>query len=100
MFVTLEISSCQVFVFVNLGLVEMKQVLNWFYSLLPPGVYGLFYYSGHGFHVANTSYLMPVDITSAYPDANNCIGSNSIAHHMQKTRCRAVLVLDCCRVIQ
>ncbi|CAI8013626.1 Mucosa-associated lymphoid tissue lymphoma translocation protein 1 [Geodia barretti] len=90
----------EVFVFVNLKLLEMKQVLDWFYSLLSPGVYGLFYYSGHGFHVGSTSYLMPVDRQASDPDTNSCIGTNSISHDMQKTLCRAVLVLDCCRVIQ
>ena len=90
----------QVFVFVNLRLSEMKEVLTWFYTLLSPGVYGLFYYSGHGFQAGSTSYLMPTDLQSPEPVTANCVGSGSIAHEMQRTLCRAVLVLDCCRLIQ
>jgi hypothetical protein len=90
----------KVFTFLNLRLSEMKEVLTWFYSLLSAGVYGLFYYSGHGFNVNNISYLMPVDLQSGEPRTNTCIGSDSVAHHMQKTLCRAVIVLDCCQVLQ
>ena len=90
----------QAFVFVNLRLSEMNKVLNWFYNLLGPGVYGLFYYSGHGFHVGSTSYLMPVDIQTPETNIDDCVGSNCIAYEMQKKLCRAILVLDCCRLIE
>ena len=88
------------FTFVNLRLSEMKEVMTWFFGLLSAGVYGLFYYSGHGFSVSKMSYLMPVDLPSGDPDATECIGSDWITSTMQKTLCRAVIVLDCCRVIR
>jgi hypothetical protein len=86
----------KVFVFVNLTLSEMNKVLTWFYTLLSSGVYGLFYYAGHGFH-ATHSYLIPVDIKLPNPDPKDCILSSTISSNMQEKLCRAVLVLDCCR---
>ena len=88
------------FVFVNLRLSEMNAVLTWFYHLLSPGVYGLFYYSGHGFFHGAATYLMPTDLQSPEPVPTSCVGSSSIAYEMQKTKCQAILVLDCCRSIQ
>ena len=88
----------QVFTFVNLGLTEMNDVINWFCSLLSAGVYGLFYFSGHGFNSGITSYLMPVDSPEGNPNAVLCVATDVIANRMQKTFCRAVMVLDCCQV--
>ena len=73
--------------------------MTWFCQLLSAGVYGLFYYTGHGFSVGKMSYLMPVDSRSGDCDANECIGSDWITRAMQETLCRAVIILDCCRVI-
>ena len=89
----------QVFTFVNLKLMEMADVINWFCGLLSAGVYGLFYYSGHGFSSGSTSYLMPVDSLDGVPDKRACIATDFIGNKMQKTLCRAILVLDCCRVM-
>ena len=84
--------------FVNLRLTEMNDVINWFCSLLSAGVYGLFYFSGHRFNSGSTSYLMPVDSPDGPPTTIMCVATDLVAHKMQTTACRAVMVLDCCQV--
>lgn len=88
----------QVFTFVNLQLKEMDEVIKWFCSLLSAGMYGLFYYSGHGFSIGNISYLMPVDCPEGPTDTHVCIATDLTGNRMQKSACQAIMVLDCCRI--
>ena len=84
---------------VNLKYGEMMKALDEFYQMLTvPGVYALFYYSGHGFnYLGSSNYLVPVDATLPLVCENN-IESNAIGLGMQNRLSRAVVVLDCCRI--
>jgi len=84
---------------VNLKYGEMMNALDEFYQMLAvPGVYALFYYSGHGFnYLGSSNYLVPVDATLPLKCENN-IESNAIGLGMQNKLSRAVVVLDCCKI--
>ena len=76
---------------------EMMRALEFFYEMLAiPGVYALFYYSGHGFiTTAQKNFLIPVNATLPL----RCdINADIICKQMRKKLSRAVVVLDCCRV--
>ncbi len=74
----------KVFSLVNLRFSEMMEALEIFYQMLAvPGVYALFYYSGHGFIHNKINYLMPVDATLP-PRCDRNIVSDEISGHMQK----------------
>lgn len=90
----------QVFTFVNLRLTEMDSIIKWFCSLLSAGMYGLFYFTGHGFKTGSSSYLMPVDLPEGSNDTKKCVPTDYIAHSMQKKACQAIMVLDCCQVFE
>lgn len=77
---------------------EMMRALEFFYEMLAiPGVYALFYYSGHGFATMNKNFLIPVNATLPLRAETN-ICADGICKQMRKKLSRAVLVLDCCRV--
>ena len=83
---------------VNLKFREMMKALETFYEMLAvPGVYALFYYSGHGFNFQGSTYLVPVDATLPLMCENN-IEANAIGVSMQSKLSRAIVVLDCCRI--
>ena len=83
---------------VNLKFREMMKALETFYEMLAvPGVYALFYYSGHGFNFQGSTYLVPVDATLPLMCENN-IEANAIGVSMQSKMSRAIVVLDCCRI--
>ena len=83
---------------VNLKFREMMKALETFYEMLAvPGVYALFYYSGHGFNFQGSTYLVPVDATLPLKCENN-IEANAIGVSMQSKMSRAIVVLDCCRI--
>lgn len=83
---------------VNLKFREMMKALEMFYEMLAvPGVYALFYYSGHGFNFQGGTYLVPVDATLPLMCENN-IEANAIGVRMQQKMSRAIVVLDCCRI--
>ncbi len=85
----------KVFSLVNLRYSEMMEALDIFYEMLAvPGVYALFYYSGHGFSHNKTNYLTPVDATTC----EHSIVSDKISDLMQKTMSQAFVILDCCRI--
>ena len=84
---------------VNLKYREMMKALEEFYQMLAvPGVYALFYYSGHGFnYLGHSNYLIPVDATLPLVCEHN-IEANAIGLGMQSKLSRAMVVLDCCKI--
>ena len=88
----------KVFSFVNLNFREMMDALEVFYEMLTlPGIYALFYYTGHGFSHKGVTYLMPVDATFP-PRCDYNIAADDIGAHMQNKKSRAVKILDCCQI--
>eukprot|EP00106_Octopus_bimaculoides_P022429 XP_014789871.1 PREDICTED: mucosa-associated lymphoid tissue lymphoma translocation protein 1-like [Octopus bimaculoides] len=85
----------------NLTLTEMKMAVYHFVELLNNGVYGVFYYAGHGFEVSGDpySYLLPVDAPTG-ADITACLPAQKIHQLMlEKNPALCCLILDICRTI-
>ncbi|XP_044139319.1 mucosa-associated lymphoid tissue lymphoma translocation protein 1-like [Bufo gargarizans] len=76
---------------------EMVLSIRQFLQLLEKGVYGLFYYAGHGYECSGRNYMVPIDAPQPYRP-ENCISVQRILQQMQdrKTALNVVL-LDTCR---
>ncbi|KAM4039216.1 mucosa-associated lymphoid tissue lymphoma translocation protein 1-like isoform 2-T2 [Anomaloglossus baeobatrachus] len=76
---------------------EMLVSIRQFLQLLDKGVYGLFYYAGHGYERSGRNYMVPIDAPQPYRP-ENCISVQRILQQMQdrKTALNVVL-LDTCR---
>ena len=85
---------------VNLRHSEMMKALEVFYKMLAvPGIYALFYFSGHGFRTPEgRNYLVPVDATVPLTLEYN-IHVDGIIRQMQQRHSRAFVILDCCRSV-
>ena len=94
----LECLDFKVISLVNLSHEETMKALEVFYQMLAvPGIYALFYYSGHGFSTQEgRNYIIPVDATlPLHLDLN--IHVDGIIRNMQEKFSRAFVILDCCR---
>ncbi|XP_069836509.1 mucosa-associated lymphoid tissue lymphoma translocation protein 1-like [Dendropsophus ebraccatus] len=82
---------------VDLTREEMLTSVKQFLQLLDKGVYGLFYYAGHGYERLGRNYMVPIDAPQPYKP-ENCISVQRILQQMQdrKTALNVVL-LDTCR---
>ncbi|XP_013789977.2 mucosa-associated lymphoid tissue lymphoma translocation protein 1-like [Limulus polyphemus] len=87
----------RIFAFQNLTLDEMKNAVSLFCSQLRKGVYGLFFYVGHGFEHYKQNFLVPVDSScNMNPSENLC--AQFVAECMvEKNTALNVLLLDTCR---
>ena len=96
----LEELSFKVISLVNLRYSEIMKALEVFYEMLAiPGMYALFYYSGHGFRtLAGRNYLVPVDATKPLQLQHN-IYVEDIIGKMQQKLSRAFIIVDCCRTV-
>ena len=84
-------------VLVDLTLSQMTNAVNYFCSLLELGMYGVFYYSGHGVEVNKTTYFVPIDADDKELKIVQCKNSDLVAHKLQSTLAKIIMVLDCCR---
>lgn len=76
---------------------QMTAAVHNFTQLLDPGVYGLFYYAGHGFEHAGRNYLVAVDTPQPY-HTSKCVCVQRIMHQMQhRGTALSVILLDACR---
>ncbi|XP_044048022.1 mucosa-associated lymphoid tissue lymphoma translocation protein 1 isoform X3 [Siniperca chuatsi] len=76
---------------------EMLAAIDKFIQLLNRGVYGLFYYAGHGYEHAGRNYLVAVDAPQPYRP-ENCVCVQRIMLSMQERRTAlSVILLDTCR---
>ena len=82
---------------VDLTLSQMTNAVNYFCSLLDIGMYAVFYYSGHGVEVNKTTYFVPIDADDKELKIVQCKNSDLIAHKLQSTLAKIIMVLDCCR---
>lgn len=96
----LENLDFKVISLVNLRHSEIMNALEEFYKMLAvPGIYALFYYSGHGFRVQEgRNYIVPVDATKPLQLDHN-IYVDGIIKQMQEKYSRAFVILDCCRSV-
>ncbi|XP_029009152.1 mucosa-associated lymphoid tissue lymphoma translocation protein 1 [Betta splendens] len=76
---------------------EMMAAIDKFIQLLDRGVYGLFYYAGHGYERAGRNYLVAVDAPQPY-QPENCVCVQRVMQSMQQRRTAlSVILLDTCR---
>ncbi|XP_015253697.1 PREDICTED: mucosa-associated lymphoid tissue lymphoma translocation protein 1-like [Cyprinodon variegatus] len=76
---------------------EMMAAIEKFIQLLDRGVYGLFYYAGHGYEHAGRNYLVAVDAPQPY-QTKNCVCVQRVMLQMQERRtAMSVILLDTCR---
>ncbi|XP_060932167.1 mucosa-associated lymphoid tissue lymphoma translocation protein 1 [Limanda limanda] len=76
---------------------EMLAAIEKFIQLLDTGVYGLFYYAGHGYECSGRNYLVPVDAPQPY-QPENCVCVQRVMLDMQeKQTALSVVLLDTCR---
>ncbi|KAM4573054.1 mucosa-associated lymphoid tissue lymphoma translocation protein 1 [Odontesthes bonariensis] len=76
---------------------EMSAAIDKFIQLLDRGVYGLFYYAGHGYEHAGRNYLVAVDAPQPYR-TENCVCVQRVMHRMQERKTAlSVILLDTCR---
>ena len=96
----LEKLDFKVISLMNLQFSEIMKALEIFYKMLAvPGIYALFYYSGHGFKTGGgRNYLVPVDATVPLHLEYN-IHVDGIIRQMQQRLSRAFVILDCCRFV-
>ncbi|KAM4710149.1 LOW QUALITY PROTEIN: mucosa-associated lymphoid tissue lymphoma translocation protein 1 [Discoglossus pictus] len=76
---------------------EMRNAVDEFLLLLDKGVYGLFYYAGHGYENYGNSFMVPIDAPKPYR-SSNCLCVQSILKLMQEKETGLnVFLLDMCR---
>ncbi|KAM7414558.1 hypothetical protein PAMA_019394 [Pampus argenteus] len=76
---------------------EMLAAIDKFIQLLDRGVYGLFYYAGHGYERSGRNYLVAVDAPQPYRP-ENCVCVQRVMLSMQKRQTAlSVILLDTCR---
>lgn len=76
---------------------EMLAAIDKFIQLLDRGVYGLFYYAGHGYEHAGKNYLVSVDAPQPYR-TENCVCVQKVMLRMQeRLTALSVILLDTCR---
>ncbi|PIO29458.1 hypothetical protein AB205_0096420 [Aquarana catesbeiana] len=75
----------------------MITAVHQFLQLLDRGMYGLFYYAGHGYERSGRNYMVPIDAPQPYRP-ENCISVQRILQKMQERRTALnVVLLDTCR---
>ncbi|XP_068459373.1 mucosa-associated lymphoid tissue lymphoma translocation protein 1 [Clinocottus analis] len=76
---------------------EMLAAIDKFIQLLDRGVYGLFYYAGHGYERVGRNYLVAVDAPQPYRP-ENCVCVQRVMLSMQQRQTAlSVILLDTCR---
>ena len=84
---------------VDLDKAEMERAIERFCEMLSmsPGMYGIFYFGGHGYEENGKTYLVPVDAPSNW-NAECTIRADHVLSEMQKSKTKLnVLILDVCR---
>ena len=95
--VTLQELGFKTISLVDLTLTQMTKAVEYFYELLDEGMYGLFYYSGHGLDVHKTTHLMPIDANDSQVKLEECVNYDVITQKLQKRPAKIISILDCCR---
>ncbi|XP_067872585.1 MALT paracaspase 2 isoform X2 [Heterodontus francisci] len=81
----------------DLTRLEMHRAVNEFLLLLDKGVYGLFYYAGHGYENFGNSLMVPIDAPGSYT-SKHCLCVQNILQLMQEKQTGLnVFLLDMCR---
>ncbi|XP_071964353.1 mucosa-associated lymphoid tissue lymphoma translocation protein 1-like [Antedon mediterranea] len=88
----------KVITLIDLTKEEIRTAVRLFCDLLARGMYGLFFFSGHGFENNGHSFLIPVDSTSEHK-SDDCVDTQWILDQMQsRDPALNVMLLDICRM--
>ncbi|XP_012277233.1 mucosa-associated lymphoid tissue lymphoma translocation protein 1 isoform X2 [Orussus abietinus] len=82
----------------NLTFTQMKNAIKTFSEALSEGVYGLFYFAGHGFKMQE-SYMLAIDAPEAYLRKNAICESQLLSTVLQNDPTLLVVILDMCQTI-
>ncbi|XP_050450333.1 mucosa-associated lymphoid tissue lymphoma translocation protein 1-like [Cataglyphis hispanica] len=83
---------------VNLSLEQMRNAMKVFNQVLTEGVYGLFYYAGHGFKMQE-NYMLAVDAPASYLRKDAICESELLAILLQNDPALLVVILDMCQTV-
>ncbi|KAL6259158.1 hypothetical protein P5V15_009079 [Pogonomyrmex californicus] len=83
---------------INLSLEQMRNAIKIFGDVLTEGVYGLFYYAGHGFKMQE-SYMLAVDAPGSYLRTDAICESELLAVLLQNDPALLVTILDMCQTV-
>lgn len=84
---------------VDLDRAEMEKAISGFCEMLvmEPGMYGVFYFGGHGYEEGGKTYLVPTDAPINW-NAQCTICADEVLSQMQQSKTKLnVLILDVCR---
>lgn len=85
----------------NLGKREFDKTVGDWIGRLQPGDAAVFYFSGHGMRVDNSDYLIPIDWSRLYTQADLRYEAYDVARIQDEMRDRGatvtVIILDACR---
>ncbi|KAL0134814.1 hypothetical protein PUN28_001528 [Cardiocondyla obscurior] len=82
----------------NLSLEQMRNAIKIFGEVLTEGVYGLFYYAGHGFKMQE-SYMLAVDAPASYLRKDAICESELLAISLKNDPALLVTILDMCQTV-
>ncbi|XP_029165871.1 mucosa-associated lymphoid tissue lymphoma translocation protein 1-like isoform X2 [Nylanderia fulva] len=88
----------KVICFLNLSLEQMRNAIKIFSEVLTKGVYGLFYYCGHGFKMQE-SHMLAVDTPESFLRKDSICESELLAMLQQKDPTLLVTILDMCQTV-
>ncbi|KAJ8679277.1 hypothetical protein QAD02_015064 [Eretmocerus hayati] len=80
----------------DLTLVQMKNAIRVFCDSLTEGVYGLFYFAGHGFKMQE-NYMLSIDAPSTYLRKDAICESQLLSKALKNDPALLVVVLDMCQ---
>lgn len=88
----------EVMCFLNLSLKQMRNAIKIFSEVLTKGVYGLFYYCGHGFKMQE-SHMLAVDTPKSFLRKDSICESELLAMLQQNNPTLLVTILDMCQTV-
>ncbi|KAK0090647.1 hypothetical protein PV325_009390 [Microctonus aethiopoides] len=94
----LEQIGFQVISLMNLTVNQMKNAMKLFCSVLSDGVYGLFYFAGHGFKMQE-SYMLAVDAPMSFLRSDAICESELLAMVLPTDPALLVVILDTCQTV-
>ncbi|XP_043283063.1 mucosa-associated lymphoid tissue lymphoma translocation protein 1-like isoform X2 [Venturia canescens] len=94
----LEEIGFKVVCLLNLNAIQMRNAIRVFCSALIEGVYGFFYFAGHGFKMQE-SYMLPIDAPKSYLRRDAVCESELLAISLSTDPALLVVVLDTCQTV-
>ncbi|XP_054000117.1 mucosa-associated lymphoid tissue lymphoma translocation protein 1-like [Hylaeus anthracinus] len=88
----------EVICLLNLSITQMKTVIKLFSKALVEGVYGLFYFAGHGFKMQE-NYMLAVDAPKTYLRKDAICESELLAAFLENEPELLIIILDMCQTL-